>query len=62
MDPSSIEVAGTGFVALDRVYADGAQPFESLGGSCGNVLLSHAMLNRQVAPVLSIGNDPVGRH
>src|SRR3546814_8163612 len=31
----------------------------SLGGSCGNVLVSLALLRRQVAPVLSLGSDEV---
>lgn len=55
-----IDVAGTGFTVLDRIYADGALADESLGGSCGNVLLSLAMLNRQVAPVLALGDDDEG--
>lgn len=55
-----VDVAGTGFTVLDRIYADGSLAYESLGGSCGNVLLSLAMLDRQVAPVLALGNDPEG--
>lgn len=55
-----VDVAGTGFTVLDRVYADGHLSHESLGGSCGNVLVSLAMLNRQVAPVLALGDDDEG--
>ncbi|WP_347302143.1 PfkB family carbohydrate kinase [Croceibacterium sp. TMG7-5b_MA50] len=55
-----VDIAGTGFTVLDRIYADGALADESLGGSCGNVLLSLAMLNRQVAPVLTLGDDDEG--
>jgi len=55
-----VDVAGTGFTVLDRIYADGRLAGESLGGSCGNVLLSLAMLNRQVAPVLTLGDDVEG--
>jgi fructokinase len=54
------DVAGTGFTVLDRLYADGNLTDESLGGSCGNVLVSLAMLDRQVAPVLSLGEDNEG--
>lgn len=57
--PASVDVAGTGFTVLDRVY-DGDRPTEALGGSCGNVLLSLAMLDRRVAPVLAFGLDEVG--
>jgi fructokinase len=55
------EVVGTGFTVLDRIYADGDFTAEALGGSCGNILLSLAMLNRAVTPVLSLGCDDVGR-
>ena len=55
-----VQVAGTGFTVLDRVYADGDFAGEALGGSCGNVLLSLAMLHRQVAPVLLLGDDDEG--
>lgn len=54
------EVVGTGFTALDRMYADGDFAAEELGGSCGNVLVSLAMLNRQVAPLIALGWDDVG--
>jgi fructokinase len=57
---SNIDVSGTGFTVLDRIYADGLAPVEALGGSCGNVLISLAMLDRTVAPVISIGQDDVG--
>lgn len=53
-----VDVAGTGFTALDRIY-DSASHHEALGGSCGNVLLSLAMLEKRVAPVLSLGEDTV---
>jgi fructokinase len=55
------EVVGTGFTVLDRIYADGEFAAEALGGSCGNVLVSLAMLDRDVAPVLALGRDEVGR-
>lgn len=56
-----IDVAGTGFTVLDRIYVDVKKVFsEELGGSCGNVLISLAMLSRQVAPVLNLGDDDVG--
>ncbi|WP_375455989.1 PfkB family carbohydrate kinase [uncultured Methylobacterium sp.] len=55
-----VEVAGTGFTVLDRVYTDAPTPAEALGGSCGNVLLSLAMLQRSVAPLLVLGIDTVG--
>ncbi len=55
-----VDVAGTGFTVLDRVYADGDLTDEALGGSCGNVLVSLAMLHRHVAPVLALGDDDAG--
>lgn len=55
-----VDVAGTGFTVLDRIYADGDLTEEALGGSCGNVLLSLAMLHRNVAPVLALGDDDEG--
>lgn len=54
-----IDVAGTGFTVLDRVYV-GEAATEALGGSCGNVLVSLAMLSHSVAPVLVLGADDVG--
>jgi fructokinase len=55
------QVVGTGLVALDRIHVGEQGPlFEELGGSCGNVLISLAMLGRAVAPLLRLGNDPVG--
>lgn len=57
---SDLEVVGTGFTVLDRIYADGDFAVEELGGSCGNVLLSLAMLHRQVAPLIALGGDEVG--
>jgi fructokinase len=56
----AIDVAGTGFTVLDRIYSDDADAFEALGGSCGNVLLSLALLDRRVAPVIALGVDAVG--
>lgn len=54
-------VVGTGLVALDRIHVGTPQPlFEELGGSCGNVLISLAMLGRSVTPLLRLGTDPVG--
>ncbi|TGQ77348.1 MULTISPECIES: PfkB family carbohydrate kinase [unclassified Mesorhizobium] len=55
-----IDVVGTGFTVLDRLYADGDLTAEALGGSCGNVLVSLAMLQRQVTPVLALGLDEIG--
>ncbi len=57
---NSPEVVGTGLTVLDRIYADGDLAGEELGGSCGNVLLSLAMLRRQVAPLLALGRDEIG--
>lgn len=55
-------VAGTGLTAVDRIYADAhASPEEALGGSCGNVLLSLAMLGHPVFPVVNLGDDDHGR-
>lgn len=55
-----IDVAGTGFAVLDRVYAKREKAFEAVGGSCANVLISLAMLERSVFPVLAFGDDVVG--
>ena len=60
MDPNQVDVAGTGFAVLDRVYAKREKAFEALGGSCGNVLISLAMLQRSVFPLLALGDDEVG--
>ena len=57
---SAVDVAGTGFTVLDRLYSDDGKMGEALGGSCGNVLVSLAMLSRSVAPVLALGCDEVG--
>jgi len=57
---SKLDVAGTGFTVLDRIYSNGALTDEALGGSCANVLVSLAMLRRQVAPVLRLGADAEG--
>ena len=56
-----VDIAGTGFTVLDRIYADGHFTEEALGGSCGNVFLSLAMLRWHVAPVLALGLDETGR-
>jgi fructokinase len=54
-------VAGTGLTVLDVIYPDDLdQPLKALGGSCGNVLISLAMLGHSVAPVISIGADSHG--
>lgn len=58
---ASPDVVGTGFTVMDRIYSDGVFSAETLGGSCGNVLVSLAMLDRDVAPVLALGRDEVGR-
>lgn len=56
-----LDVVGTGFTVLDRLYADSISiVVEELGGSCGNVLICLAMLRRRVAPVLSLGKDEIG--
>jgi fructokinase len=55
-----LDVAGTGFTVLDRIYQDGELSDEALGGSCANVLVSLAMLDRHVAPVLRLGDDEEG--
>ncbi|SFD51305.1 fructokinase [Bosea sp. CRIB-10] len=55
------QVVGTGLVALDRIHIGSSRmAFEELGGSCGNVLISLAMLGRPVAPLLRLGSDLVG--
>ena len=56
----NVDVVGTGFTVLDRIYADGSLADQALGGSCGNVLVSLAMLHRHVAPVLALGDDATG--
>ena len=58
---SKIDVVGTGFVVLDRIYENNEKAFEALGGSCANVLWSLAMLELSVAPVLRLGSDEIGR-
>lgn len=55
-----LDVTGTGFTVLDRIYQDGELSDEALGGSCANVLVSLAMLDRHVAPVLRLGDDEEG--
>jgi fructokinase len=60
MDPKHVDVAGTGFAVLDRVYPTREKSFEALGGSCGNVLVSLAMLERSVFPLLAFGDDAIG--
>lgn len=59
--PVDAQVVGTGLVVLDRIHVDANAPlFEELGGSCGNVLISLAMLGRSVIPILRLGADSVG--
>src|SRR5271154_4794934 len=60
MNPNQVDVAGTGLAVLDRVYPKHHKSFEALGGSCGNVLVSLAMLDRSVFPLLALGDDAVG--
>lgn len=61
-DSARPAVAGTGLTAVDRVYSnDYSAPTEALGGSCGNVLLSLAMLGHPVFPVVNLGDDDHGR-
>lgn len=59
-DSNLPDVVGTGFTVLDRIYADGDFTSEELGGSCGNVLVSLAMLHRLVAPIIALGADDIG--
>src|SRR3546814_16389876 len=59
-DLLDVDVVGTGFTVLDRIYADGDFAAEELGGSCGNVLVSLAMLRRHVAPPLAPGLAALG--
>jgi fructokinase len=56
----AVDIAGTGFAVLDRVYPTRGSSYETLGGSCGNVLISLAMLQRAVFPLLLLGADHVG--
>lgn len=58
--PVNVDVTGTGFAVLDRIYASDEPLLQALGGSCGNVLVSLAMLARSVAPILALGADQVG--
>ena len=54
------QVVGTGFTTLDRVHVNGMFAKEELGGSCGNVLVSLALLRHQVAPLIVLGQDDIG--
>lgn len=55
-------IAGTGLTAVDRIYSsDFDRPVEALGGSCGNVLISLAMLGHAVSPMIELGDDDQGR-
>ncbi len=55
-------VTGTGLTTVDRIYSDDSPlPVQALGGSCGNVLLSLAMLGHPVFPMLKLGDDDHGR-
>jgi fructokinase len=57
------QVTGTGLTALDRIYAGCDDTFfKALGGSCGNVLISLAMLGHRVAPIVSLGDDESGAY
>lgn len=56
----AVDIAGTGFTVLDRVYPTQGASYETLGGSCGNVLISLALLERAVCPLLVLGADDVG--
>ncbi|MER9351989.1 PfkB family carbohydrate kinase [Mesorhizobium sp. M0514] len=58
----AVDVAGTGFAVLDRVYQSGTMTDEGLGGSCANVLWSLAMLDRHVVPILTLGADVIGEN
>ena len=60
MTANAYDVAGTGLAALDRVVTGERRLFTELGGSCGNVLISLAMLGRSVVPLLRLGTDWVG--
>jgi fructokinase len=52
---------GTGLVTLDRIHVGTPHPlFEELGGSCGNILISLAMLGHAVTPLVRLGADAVG--
>jgi len=56
-------VAGTGLTAVDRIYStDLAAPVQALGGSCGNILVSLAMLGHPVSPMVTLGDDDHGRY
>lgn len=56
-----VAIVGTGFTVMDRIYAEPDKTRqEALGGSCGNVLISLAMLHHDVAPVLALGLDEIG--
>ncbi len=58
---NQVDVSGTGCAVLDRVDSKREKSFEALGGSCGNVLISLAMLQRSVFPLLALGDDEIGR-
>ena len=60
MDPNHVDVAGTGLVFSIASMRKREKSFEALGGSCGNVLVSLAMLQRSVFPLLALGDDAVG--
>lgn len=62
MTQANVDVAGTGFTVLDKIYRSNESAVQALGGSCGNVLVSLAMLDRVVCPVLALGEDSVGEH
>ena len=58
--PQRRRVVGTGLTVMDRIYTDGVFVSEELGGSCGNVLLSLAMLRHEGAPLITLGMDAIG--
>lgn len=54
-------IGGVGFAGMDRIYVAGRPGFlQALGGSCGNVIVSLAMLGHKAVPIISVGTDPDG--
>lgn len=60
MGSQRIDVAGSGFTVLDRIYEGTRKTREEMGGSCANVLWSLATLQHHVVPVLRLGEDWAG--
>ena len=52
---------GTGFIALDIIYADKQAPNFLAGGSCGNVLTILSYMGWNAYPIARLGNDVEGR-